>query len=74
MRYNVMSSIDPKTAKMISKALMDLDNMAKFQEEFCGVLHGMVLELYNQMGIKIPKEFTEYKFKNKNPWYCPDDS
>jgi len=68
-----MSSIDPKTAEMISKALIDLNQMARFQEEFIGVLHGMVLQLYNELGVKIPKEFTEYKFVNKNPWECPTD-
>jgi len=60
--------MDKVTAEMISKAFEDLNNMVKFQGEFMGVLHGMVLELFNQQGIKIPKEFTEYKFKNKDPW------
>ena len=61
-------SFDDKTRIMLSKAIQDIIEMQKFQEEFCGVLHGMVLELYNQHGLKIPREFTEYKFKHKNPW------
>jgi len=68
-----MSSIDPKTAEMISNALMDLTNASKFQEEFVGLLHGMVLELYTKQGIQIPKKFINYKFKNKNPWGNDDN-
>ena len=55
---------------MISKALIDLTNSAKFQEEFMGVIHGLVLHLYTKQGIEIPNYLKNYKFKNKNPWEC----
>jgi len=67
-----LSSIDIKTAQMISKALIDLDNMAKFNEEFTGVVHHMVLNLYKELKIDFPKELKDYKFKNKNPWKCDE--
>ena len=59
---------DDQTRMMLSKAIDDLNNMTKYMEEFCGVLHAMVLELYNQQGIEIPKSIRDYKFRNKNPW------
>ena len=68
-----MNEFDDKTRMMLSKAIDDLVLMQKFQEEFLGVLHQMVIELYNQGGWKIPKSITEYKFKNKNPWRPKDD-
>ena len=60
--------MDDITAKMLTKALEDLSNMVKFQEEFTGVLHNMVLNLYNQTNTPIPKHIKEYEFQNKNPW------
>ena len=59
---------DDKTRMMLSKSLEDLVNMAKFMEEFTGIVHHMVLDLYKQTGKKIPKYITDYKFRNKNPW------
>jgi len=59
---------DDKTRMMLSKSLEDLVNMAKFMEEFTGIVHHMVLDLYKQTGKKIPKHITDYKFRNKNPW------
>jgi len=57
----------------ISKSMIDLDNMIKFIEEFTGVLHHMVLDLYQQTGKEMPKHIKDYKFKNKNPWNCIGD-
>ena len=53
---------------MLSKSLEDLTNISKFNAEFTGVVHAMVLELYNQQGLKLPKPIRDYKFRNVNPW------
>ena len=61
-------SFDDKTRLMLSKAIDDLSTMAKFQEEFIGLLHQMVLDLYKQNNLELPEYFHSYQFKNKNPW------
>lgn len=63
-----MNEFDDKTRMMLSKAIEDLVKMQKFQEEFLGLLHQMVLELYNRADFNISDDFLNYKFKNKNPW------
>jgi len=53
---------------MQAKAMTNLINMVKFMEEFTGVVHQLVLDLYRQTGKEIPNSFIDYKFKNVNPW------
>jgi Fe-S cluster assembly iron-binding protein IscA len=65
--------IDEKTSKMISKALIDLDNMSRFNEEFTGVVHHLVLNLYKELKIDFPEELKNYKFKNTNPFNPRDN-
>lgn len=63
-----MTDFDDKTRMMLSRAIDDLINMTKFMEEFTGIVHHMVLDLYYQTGFEIPEHIRNYKFKNKNPW------
>lgn len=60
--------MDKKEAEMISKSLQDINQMLFFMEEFTGMCHQMILHLYMKTGYPIPDHFTNYKFRNKNPW------
>ena len=64
----VMSGIDRITAEMLSKAFQDVEVSMRFQEEFIGMIHAMILDLYKQTNIQIPEYFVNYKFINKSPW------
>lgn len=72
IEYSDSNAFDAKTRMMLAKAIDDLSNMAKFNEEFTGVLHHMVLDLYKQTGKKIPASIKDYKFKSKDPWRTHD--
>ena len=64
--------MDKKTIELLTKAITDLNQAAKFNEEFTGQVHHMVLELYNQLGFKIPDDIANYEFRNKSPWSNED--
>lgn len=64
---------DDKTRMMLAKAIEDLSDMTKFMEEFIGICHHMILDLYKQTGKEMPSHIKEYKFRNKNPWGEPEN-
>lgn len=60
-------------AMRLSKAMLSMEDFVKRHDEALGVLHMMILNLYNEMNKELPEHIKNYKFKTKDPWGCPKE-